>query len=366
MHFPISAIAAMAVILSAAEAVPRNVHVAGRADLGAYGAHSVQARAASGNFARRSYARLNVRADDDKKDKDDDKKSGDDDKKGGDDDKKSGDDDKKDGDAKSTKTAKGDEKPTKTSAASEETATGGGSDASAPSDDGASPTATGDGASASATDAADSAPAESGSPSESSGASAPISSGSASGGSSSSGNSTSAGTGTMPASAGQSTLSAPMKVTGVFDGGMKTFDRGVKCTGQSEGGDSDAVFDIQEGGTLKNVIIGADQKEGVHCQGSCTLENVWWEAVCEDAFTIKKQTASGTTTITGGGAKGAEDKVLQHNGGGTLKVSGFTVDNFGKLYRSCGNCKESAERHIILDGVKASGGTSTLSKSSSR
>ena len=157
-----------------------------------------------------------------------------------------------------------------------------------------------------------------------------------------------------------------MKITGVFDGKGMTFDRGVQCSGQSEGDDSDAVFDIQEGGTLKNVIIGANQKEGVHCQGSCTLENVWWEAVCEDAFTIKKQTAGATTTITGGGASGAEDKVLQHNGGGTLKVSGFTVDNFGKLYRSCGNCKESAERHVILDGVKASGGTSTLSKISSR
>ncbi|KAJ4347814.1 uncharacterized protein N0V89_009184 [Didymosphaeria variabile] len=196
-----------------------------------------------------------------------------------------------------------------------------------------------------------SAPAASGGSSGTSTASAPTSSGS------SSGNST---TGTMPASAGQSTLSEPMKVTGEFDGGMVTFDRGVECTGQSEGDDFDAVFDIQAGGTLKNVIIGANQKEGVHCQGACTLENVWWEAVCEDAFTIKVQDANATTTITGGGASGAEDKVLQHNGGGTLKVSGFTVGDFGKLYRACGNCKESVDRHVELDSIKATGGTSTL------
>lgn len=73
------------------------------------------------------------------------------------------------------------------------------------------------------------------------------------------------------------------------------YDRGVDCTGQEEGGDSDAVFQIENGGTLKNVIIGPNQIEGVHCQGACTLENVWWSAVCEDAFTIKNQDAGETT-----------------------------------------------------------------------
>jgi hypothetical protein len=90
--------------------------------------------------------------------------------------------------------------------------------------------------------------------------------------------------------------------------------------------------------------------------GGCKLTNVWWSAVCEDAFTIKEQEAGETTTISGGGAFSAEDKVLQHNGGGTLEVSGFTVDNFGKLYRSCGNCKTQAERHVIFSDITASEG----------
>lgn len=160
----------------------------------------------------------------------------------------------------------------------------------------------------------------------------------------------------FPQSSGTSQLSAAMTVTGSFDGGMKAFGRGVDCTGQSEGGDSDAVFMLEEGATLSNVIIAADQIEGVHCLGSCTLKNVWWTAVCEDAFTIKEQGASGTTHIIGGGAQGAEDKVLQHNGGGTLAVSGFLVKDFGKLYRSCGNCDEMPERHVTLDGVNAQTG----------
>ena len=73
-----------------------------------------------------------------------------------------------------------------------------------------------------------------------------------------------------------------MTVTGDFDGGNVRFDRGTSCTGQAEGGDSDAVFLLEDGASLSNVVIGADQAEGVHCLGSCTLTNVWFEAVCED------------------------------------------------------------------------------------
>ncbi|EHK97044.1 Pectin lyase-like protein [Glarea lozoyensis ATCC 20868] len=164
--------------------------------------------------------------------------------------------------------------------------------------------------------------------------------------------------GSLPASSGTSVLSAAQTIAagGSFDGGMTMFDRGVSCTGQAEGGDSDAVFNIEEGGSLSNVIIGPNQIEGVHCQGACTLTNVWWSAVCEDAFTIKLQDAGATTTINGGGAFGAEDKVIQHNGAGTVVINDFTADTFGKLYRSCGNCKASNERHVVMKGVSASNG----------
>lgn len=60
--------------------------------------------------------------------------------------------------------------------------------------------------------------------------------------------------------------------------------------------------------------------------------------------------------MTGGGAQGADDKVIQHNGAGTVTIDGFTVMDFGKLYRSCGNCKESAERHAVIKNVKAYNG----------
>jgi hypothetical protein len=78
----------------------------------------------------------------------------------------------------------------------------------------------------------------------------------------------------IPASNGSVTYKSVQTISGTFDGGMKTYGRGVKCTGQAEGGNADAVFILKNGATLTNVIIGADQIEGVHCEGSCTIENV--------------------------------------------------------------------------------------------
>ncbi|KAI8932295.1 hypothetical protein NX059_010491 [Plenodomus lindquistii] len=91
----------------------------------------------------------------------------------------------------------------------------------------------------------------------------------------------------FPASKGKVTLKAAQSVSGTFDGGMKTYGRGQSCTGQAEGGNKDAVFLVKNGGTLQNVIIGKDQIEGVHCEGSCTIKNVWWVDVCEDALSLK-------------------------------------------------------------------------------
>ncbi|GKT94299.1 pectate lyase E [Colletotrichum tofieldiae] len=152
---------------------------------------------------------------------------------------------------------------------------------------------------------------------------------------------------------GTVTYKAAKAVSGTFDGGLKTYGRGVKCTGQAEGGDKDAVFILENGATLKNAIIGADQIEGVHCKGSCTIQNVWWTAVCEDALSLK---GDGNANVIGGGARGAEDKVIQHNGLGTVTIDGFTVVDFGKLYRSCGNCKTMGKRTVVVKNVKAYNG----------
>ncbi|KAG9083454.1 hypothetical protein FS749_006019 [Ceratobasidium sp. UAMH 11750] len=162
---------------------------------------------------------------------------------------------------------------------------------------------------------------------------------------------------TFPSPPKTSSLSAAKTITGTFDGGNVRFDRGKgACTGQKEGGDKDAVFILESGATLKNVVIGADQAEGIHCLGPCNLYNVWFENVCEDAITIKQK--SGTSNIVGGGAKGADDKVVQHNGGGAVNIDSFCVQDFGKLYRSCGNCSTPSQykRTVTISNVIAKNG----------
>ncbi|KAG8731800.1 hypothetical protein FRC11_002274, partial [Ceratobasidium sp. 423] len=103
-----------------------------------------------------------------------------------------------------------------------------------------------------------------------------------------------------------------------------------------------------------NVIIGANQAEGIHCKGSCNVYNVWFEDICEDAITLRQK--SGTSNIVGGGAKGATDKVIQHNGGGIVNIDSYCVRDFGKLYRSCGNCKTQYKRTVNISNVIAKNG----------
>lgn len=64
--------------------------------------------------------------------------------------------------------------------------------------------------------------------------------------------------------------------------------------------------------------------------------------------------------VIGGGATNADDKIIQHNGAGTVTIDGFTADTFGKLYRSCGNCKNSVKRNVVIKNVKAYNGKSEL------
>jgi hypothetical protein len=164
-----------------------------------------------------------------------------------------------------------------------------------------------------------------------------------------------------PASVGSDkTLSATQKVSGTFDGKLTRY-KSNGASGLGDGSQSESqspLFDLSDGATLKNVIIGAPAADGIHCEGSCTLQNVWWEDVGEDAFTLKGTSSSQVANITCGGAKMADDKVLQHNGPGTLNVKEFYADTFGKLYRSCGNCDKQYTRHATFtDVVVAAGST---------
>ncbi|OLN87847.1 putative pectate lyase D 1 [Colletotrichum chlorophyti] len=142
----------------------------------------------------------------------------------------------------------------------------------------------------------------------------------------------------------------------VFDGGMKRYERVEgSCNEQAEGTDADAVFNLLPGSTIRNVIIGKHQAEGIHALGDAWVENVWWEDVCEDALTSKGLNTQ--LRVIGGGARNATDKIFQDNSlGGKYNITGFFADGFGTLYQSCGNCLNQSKRNATLQNVIALNG----------
>jgi pectate lyase len=137
-----------------------------------------------------------------------------------------------------------------------------------------------------------------------------------------------------------------------YDGGGQRFQ--LSNGGQAEG--QAPLFELQEGATLRNVVIGNLAADGVHCLGSCTVFNTWWEDVGEDAATALG--APGTTMrVDCGGSFLGTDKTFQHNGQGTLYISRFVADNWqskgGKFYRSCGDCTgNKGPRTVIIENSR--------------
>ncbi len=162
-----------------------------------------------------------------------------------------------------------------------------------------------------------------------------------------------------PKSTGEQPVPYTIKVAGNFDGQGQRF-YGVEDLGTSDQNESQQpLFKLSEGAVLSNVIIGHPAADGIHCKGSCTLRNVWWENVGEDAATFRGSSPTDVMLIEGGGASGARDKVFQSNRQGTVHIKDFYIEWFGKLFRSCGNCSQQNPRHVIIENVTAVVGENT-------
>lgn len=59
-------------------------------------------------------------------------------------------------------------------------------------------------------------------------------------------------------------LAAPSVISGSKDMGNKEYDRGRPCDTDADTGSDSAVFILENGATLSNVIIGVNQLEGIH------------------------------------------------------------------------------------------------------
>ncbi|WP_333737526.1 pectate lyase [Streptomyces sp. IBSBF 2806] len=157
----------------------------------------------------------------------------------------------------------------------------------------------------------------------------------------------------VPQAAGEEQLTATRRVTGVFDGERTRFTRAGEPAVDGREERERPLFELADGAVLKNVIIGSRVADGVHCLGSCTLENVFWEDVGKDAAAFLGTSADATYVVSGGGAARAADKVFRFDGAGTLTVRNFAVADFGELVRSCGDCGKRFRRDVVLENVTA-------------
>ncbi|OWZ17994.1 Polysaccharide lyase [Phytophthora megakarya] len=166
--------------------------------------------------------------------------------------------------------------------------------------------------------------------------------------------------GLWPTSKGTAPLTKPRTVgpQTPFDGGMKTYKRsnvafksGAKMTR------ANAVFVVQAGGTLSNVIIAGGG--GVFCEThNCALVNVWFKDSVQGALHVNSGT--GITTLTGGGARNVARRVIFGQASGTVVISGgFYMENSGRLFESCGTCGP-VKRGVIVDGVVSVNPTAEL------
>jgi hypothetical protein len=157
------------------------------------------------------------------------------------------------------------------------------------------------------------------------------------------------------------TVTATIKVTGTYDGGCKRFRGGGNLGSGGDGEGKEPLFLLSPGATIFNLYIGSPESDGIHCTGTCLIRNAVWEDVLDDAATLKGSSPGDVMTIDGGSAANASDKVFQHNGPGKVVIKNFRVTNFGKLYRSCGNCSNNGTvagqggRHVEITNVTAVG-----------
>jgi pectate lyase C len=133
----------------------------------------------------------------------------------------------------------------------------------------------------------------------------------------------------------QTVVHETIRVTsGTFDGGCRRFTAGPELGDGSQDEGQDPVFRVENGATLRNVVIGTNGADGIHVYNGGTIDNVVWMDVGEDALTIKS--SGGTVNVRNITGSNSDDKFFQINAASTLNVSNCIIRNAGKALRQNG------------------------------
>lgn len=147
-------------------------------------------------------------------------------------------------------------------------------------------------------------------------------------------NNATSGKGATCVSTGTTRVTSTIYVTsGVYDGGCRTFNATSALGDGSQNESQKPVFRVENGATLRNVIIGDNGADGIHVYNGGKLENIRWTNVGEDALTVKSR---GDVSVTNIEAHDGADKFIQVNAPTNLTVSNCVVDNMGKFLRQNG------------------------------
>jgi len=137
-----------------------------------------------------------------------------------------------------------------------------------------------------------------------------------------------------PTNGTQVTVNETIRVTsGVYDGGCRRFNAGSALGDGGQGEGQKPVFRVENGATLRNVVIGNNGADGIHVYNGAVIDNVHWMNVGEDALTVK---SSGTVTIRNIEGYDAEDKFFQINAASTVNVSNCIIHRAAKALRQNG------------------------------
>jgi hypothetical protein len=140
---------------------------------------------------------------------------------------------------------------------------------------------------------------------------------------------------------------------------MQTYQRSdVTCDESTELTGDSAVFIVESGATLQNVIISGGISSVYCASNNCSIINTWTDSICQAAVVVVE--GVGTTVISGGGARNATSRVVLGQSSGTVTISGgFYTENSAMIFESCGTCGP-VKREVILDGVTAVNPTAEL------
>lgn len=142
-------------------------------------------------------------------------------------------------------------------------------------------------------------------------------------------------------------------------GWARLVPKGLGNGGQREG--QRPVMALLRGASVSRVIIGKPGADGIYCVGGNKLIDVYFEDVGEDAVTVK----GGPVLWDGGGARTAEDKIVQMNHKGPFIGKNLIFEDFGIAVRGNGNKKfRKVPFRIELENVQATKGRSLVKLSS--